>query len=96
MNQEKQRVHDFWNRAACGEELYLTHQDRTGYMAQANARYELEPYIPEFAGFRRAKGLRVLEIGVGLGADHLGVRRWSAAFWCCPGFCSKVLATQVN
>ncbi len=33
-------------------------------------RYELEPYIETFADFEAARGLDVLEIGVGLGADH--------------------------
>ncbi len=67
---DKQRVHDFWNEASCGESLYLQGSDRDSYESQARKRYELEPYIPEFAGFDRARGKRVLEIGVGLGADH--------------------------
>ena len=70
MNRDKQQLHDFWNRASCGEDLYLPNQDRAGYQTQAEARYALEPYIPDFAGFAQSKGLRVLEIGVGLGADH--------------------------
>lgn len=45
-------------------------QDREAYRVQAETRYQLEPYIPEFAGFSNAQGLRMLEIGVGLGADH--------------------------
>lgn len=70
MNAEKQRVHDFWNDASCGEELYLHGSDRIAYEAQASARYELEPYIRDFAAFEQCRGKRVLEIGVGLGADH--------------------------
>lgn len=70
MQSNKQRVHDFWNKASCGEALYLADTDRQAYEAQACTRYELEPYIPEFAKFSDAKGKRVLEIGVGLGADH--------------------------
>lgn len=81
MNPDKQQVHDFWNRAACGEELYLTNQDRIGYQAQAEARYALEPYIPDFAGFAQSKGLRVLEIGVGLGADHQRFAEAGADLW---------------
>lgn len=68
--EDKQGVHDFWDQASCGERLYLTGIDCEAYRAQAKARYELEPYILEFAGFDSARGLRVLEIGVGLGADH--------------------------
>lgn len=67
---DKQQVHDFWNEASCGENLYLRGSDREAYESQARKRYELEPYIPEFAGFDCARGERVLEIGVGLGADH--------------------------
>jgi SAM-dependent methyltransferase len=70
MKSEKQQVHNFWNDAVCGETLYLHSPDRDGYEAQAAQRYELEPYILEFAGFNRVKSKRVLEIGVGLGADH--------------------------
>jgi SAM-dependent methyltransferase len=67
---DKQQVHDFWNEASCGEDLYLQGSDRDGYEAQARKRYELEPYILEFAEFAQARAKRVLEIGVGLGADH--------------------------
>ena len=70
MNPEKKAVQDFWDRASCGEELYLREQTREGYRAQAQERYTLEPYIASFADFDAAAGKRVLEIGVGLGADH--------------------------
>jgi SAM-dependent methyltransferase len=67
---EKQLVHDFWNAASCGESLYLSTADQNGYAAQAEERYRLEPYILPFANFGEARGKKVLEIGVGLGADH--------------------------
>lgn len=70
MDRAKKDVRNFWDRASCGEELYLAGEDREAYQAQAETRYTLEPYIPEFAGFHTARGLHVLEIGVGLGADH--------------------------
>lgn len=71
MNNNKQVVHDFWNEASCGEALYLVGTDRAGYMAQAKARYDLEGgMIIGLAQFGQAKGLKVLEVGVGLGADH--------------------------
>ena len=69
-DQDKQCVHDFWNEASCGENLYLTSNMREGYETQAALRYDLEPYITEFADFRSASDKKVLEIGVGLGADH--------------------------
>ncbi|WP_207199491.1 class I SAM-dependent methyltransferase [Rhodoplanes elegans] len=66
----KGRVQRFWNEAACGENLYLFSVDREGYSRQAADRYALEPFIEPFADFRSASGKKVLEIGVGLGADH--------------------------
>ncbi|MDH4114264.1 MAG: class I SAM-dependent methyltransferase [Burkholderiaceae bacterium] len=70
LTSEKQQVHDFWDAASCGEVLYLHGSARADYELHARKRYELEPYILEFADFESAKGKRMLEIGVGLGADH--------------------------
>ena len=70
MAADKHAVHRFWNDASCGEELYLHGADREDYAAQARRRYELEPYIAQFARFEDSAGRSVLEIGVGLGADH--------------------------
>lgn len=63
----KAAVRAFWQREACGER-YGADQDRI--------RYELEPHIDGFARFDSAAGRRVLEIGVGMGADFL---RWARA-----------------
>lgn len=71
MEKSKQDVKDFWNEASCGEELYLKGEDdKKAFNNQLKKRYELEPYIISFADFANAKGKKVLEIGVGLGADH--------------------------
>ena len=64
------QVRNFWQEAACGERLLLHSLDREGFEKQAVERYRLEPYIPDFAKFDDWQGQRVLEIGVGLGADH--------------------------
>jgi ubiquinone/menaquinone biosynthesis C-methylase UbiE len=64
----KEEVRDFWNADPCGSR-YLA--DRADFENHARARYELEPYIHEFAGFSKAGGQRVLEVGVGIGADYL-------------------------
>jgi ubiquinone/menaquinone biosynthesis C-methylase UbiE len=71
MNRDKRAVEEFWDRASCGEDLYLQNQQPEGYLEQARRRYQLEPVIEEFAQFETAHGKQVLEIGVGLGADHL-------------------------
>src|SRR5215470_17830577 len=70
MDSRKQAVLDFWNAASCGEDLYLDGQTLDSYRRQSEQRYALEPYIIPFADFAGARGKRVLEIGVGLGADH--------------------------
>lgn len=69
MHDSKKKVHDYWNQASCGEQLYLNDSDQFGYLAQMRKRYELEPFIESFARFDETAGLNVLEIGVGLGAD---------------------------
>ena len=71
MDTKKQAVHDFWNQASCGEELYLSGTNKANYIDQAKSRYKLEgQMIFGLAQFTKAKGLKVLEVGVGLGADH--------------------------
>src|SRR5262245_35903710 len=65
------QVEAFWDRSSCGERLATGTTEREKYEAQGRARYELEPYILEFARFADGAGKDVLEIGVGMGADHL-------------------------
>ena len=64
----KNEVREFWNSDPCGTR-YLDNGE--AFDAHTRARYGLEPYIPEFAQFASARGLKVLEIGVGMGADYL-------------------------
>jgi ubiquinone/menaquinone biosynthesis C-methylase UbiE len=63
----KDQVAEFWNAEPCGTR-YLG--DSAEFAAHAQARYSLEPFIPRFAGFAASRGKRVLEIGVGMGADY--------------------------
>jgi len=65
---QKEKVREFWDSDPCGARYF---DGGEGFEAHARARYSLEPFIPEFAGFASAAGLRVLEIGVGMGADYL-------------------------
>jgi SAM-dependent methyltransferase len=72
----KQRVADFWESGSCGE-AYAQGDDFAVKMeAHAAARYRLEPYLPAFADFKAGKDRDVLEIGVGMGCDHV---QWAAA-----------------
>jgi len=64
------QIREFWDQAACGEKLLLPSMDRVGFERQAAERYRLEPFIINFAEFSSWHGKRVLEVGVGLGADH--------------------------
>lgn len=64
----KNDVQSFWDAAPCGSRYLGAHED---FEAHAKARYALEPYIRDFAGFQESSGKRVLEIGVGMGADYL-------------------------
>jgi ubiquinone/menaquinone biosynthesis C-methylase UbiE len=71
----KKSVHDHWNRESCGEG-YAATDGEFDLSAQERERYALEPYLAPFAKFEEAPGSDVLEIGVGMGADHL---RWARA-----------------
>ncbi len=67
----KADVRDFWNEASCGERAYALGEGEAEQLAtQARLRYELEPYLPPFARFNEGQGKDVLEVGVGMGADH--------------------------
>lgn len=81
MDDAKDQVRAFWDEASCGEQLLLVDNTREGYEQQRRERYRLEPYIPGFAGFADSRGLKVLEIGVGLGADHQSFAEAGAMLW---------------
>lgn len=66
--EQKKEVRQFWDADPCGSRYLEQRQD---FEAHARARYALEPHIRDFAGFKSTQGMRVLEIGVGMGADYL-------------------------
>jgi ubiquinone/menaquinone biosynthesis C-methylase UbiE len=66
----KESVRAFWDAASCGEQYAEGDALRERLEAQAKARYSLEPYIFDFARFSDGRDRDVLEIGVGMGADH--------------------------
>jgi len=77
MKTDKNVIYDFWNDASCGEAL-LMHGNtlKEKFENQLKTRYEWEPEILSFTQFEKYKGKKVLEIGVGLGADH---QKWAEA-----------------
>lgn len=72
----KQQEKAFWEEASCGEKLLLEAPTKEGYLWQAQKRYQLEPEILSFGEFDEHRGQKVLEIGLGLGADH---QKWAEA-----------------
>ncbi len=67
----KSSVREHWEAETCGTR-YGDGTDRlTWFREIARTRYELEPYIADFARFSEAQGKTVLEIGVGAGSDFL-------------------------
>ena len=66
----KNEVKEFWNKQSCGEIYAEGKTEKDYYESESKSRYELEPYIYEFARFHEGKGKDVLEIGVGMGTDH--------------------------
>jgi len=63
-------VKNFWEEYSCGEKLYLNGTHKKGYEEHSLKRYQLEPYIINFLKFDLEKNSKILEIGIGLGADH--------------------------
>ena len=67
----KADVKDFWDVASCGEIYAQGAHAKQRFSQHAEARYRLEPYIHGFGRFHEGFGRDVLEIGTGMGADHL-------------------------
>lgn len=66
----KSDVRGFWNEQSCGEVYANGLSQREYYESESKVRYELEPYIHDFAKFCEGTNKDVLEIGVGMGTDH--------------------------
>lgn len=67
----KSLVKSFWEDSSCGEKLFLEGFSKDDYLSQSRIRYELEPEILSFSQFETFKDKKTLEIGVGLGSDHM-------------------------
>ncbi|RJR31829.1 MAG: class I SAM-dependent methyltransferase [Desulfobacteraceae bacterium] len=67
----KRQLQAFWNEASCGEVYAVGETEAQRLDRQEAERYRLEPYISSFARFHEGKGIAVLEVGIGMGADHL-------------------------
>jgi ubiquinone/menaquinone biosynthesis C-methylase UbiE len=69
MDDLKSAVQDYWDREPC-DTRYARSVERLSWFREIeSSRYDSEPNILELAQFEKAKGLDVLEIGVGAGID---------------------------
>jgi ubiquinone/menaquinone biosynthesis C-methylase UbiE len=73
-------VRRFWDARPCN----IRHSPRPvgsrEYFDEVEARkYFVEPHIPRFAEFERWRGLRVLEVGCGIGTDTMSFARHGAS-----------------
>lgn len=71
MATDKTDVRDFWDASSCGETYAVGDELHLMLQSQARERYRLEPYLEEFARFDEVCNQDALEIGVGMGADHV-------------------------
>lgn len=74
----KQEVREFWEEAPCGTRDVTTSEESEAFAEVERQRDEREPFIAEFAQFDRARGKRLLEVGVGAGTDHVRFARAGA------------------
>jgi hypothetical protein len=64
----KRAVRRHWSEEPCGTRGADSASRRDDFSSIERRRYEIEPYIPAFAGFdASADSPRVLEIGIGAG-----------------------------
>ncbi len=66
----KNQMKEFWNKKSCGEIYAVGQSEKEYYDSVSRSRYELEPYIHNFAKFQEGNNKDILEIGIGMGSDH--------------------------
>ena len=78
-NATKDAVRAFWEAEPCGSVHSAAPEGSREFFDEVERqRYEAEPFIHDFAGFASSHGKTVLEIGVGMGTDHVNFARSGA------------------
>ena len=74
-----QTVQSYWNGRPCNIRHSTQPIGTREYFDEVEKRkYFVEPHIPDFAQFDRWKGLKVLEVGCGIGTDTINFARAGA------------------
>jgi ubiquinone/menaquinone biosynthesis C-methylase UbiE len=71
-NPNETAIREYWESRPCGaDEPNMLSSSAQFFDGYARIRYQREPEIEGFAEFQRWAGRRVLEVGVGMGADFV-------------------------
>jgi 2-polyprenyl-3-methyl-5-hydroxy-6-metoxy-1,4-benzoquinol methylase len=78
----EQRIKQYWNNQPCNIRHSGNEIGSLDFFKEVSARRsQVEPHIPEFAGFHLWQGKQVLEIGPGIGSDAAEFARHGADYY---------------